>query len=168
MKTLCLLYLFTFYKHFVVWFCTLFTDILLWFLYSGFVILVCFPCSFTEEIWTFCSDFMWYSLYILRTLHALLINIMCAFFVYISLTFYAVILDQILLRFNTHFMFSMSLNCCFQWVFTENILRFYKDFCVYYEISVNFAKNLQQKHGDFTDISCDLDAKNVVKFTDIL
>ena len=80
--------------------CTLFMDILqtfvVWFLYTFcghfvvilyfcFFILVCFSCSFTEEISTFCSDFVRYSLYIWRTLHALLINI-----IYISLTFYAV------------------------------------------------------------------------------
>ena len=121
--------------------CTLFRDILLTFFgmvfvhflrtfCSDFVFWLCHPgllrspCYFTEEISTFCSDFVWYSLYILRTLHALLINIMCALFVYISLPFYAVIFYHILRRFNRHFMFSMSQNCCFQRVFTDNIFRF--------------------------------------------
>ena len=35
-------------------------------------------------------------------------------------------------------------------------------------MSVNFGQNLQGKSKDFTDISCDLKAQNVVKFTEIL
>ena len=52
--------------------------------------------------------------------------------------------------------------------FTEKMWRFYKDFYVCYQISVNFGHNLQGKHKDFRNILCDLDAQNVVKRTDIL
>ena len=48
---------------------------------------------FAEMTSTFCRDFMWYSVYLLRTLHTLLINILCTEFVYILKTFCVFLLD---------------------------------------------------------------------------
>lgn len=125
MKTLGVLYSWTFYKHLWYGFCTLFCGHSVVILYFCFFILVCFSCSFTEEISTFCSDFVWYSLYIWWTLHALLINIMCTLFIYISLTFYAVIFGLLLQRFYRHFMFSVTANYV---VFIELLQRIFWDF----------------------------------------
>ena len=43
----------------------------------------------------------------LQTLHALLINIICASFTHISLTFYVAILFQFIQGLDGHFMFSI-------------------------------------------------------------